>query len=337
MPEVVKRDVSLQIARLTADPEPGQPFRLRYTLRNETPKPATGVVVAIQLPAGTQVAETPAGFDGGTWTAPAIPADGTRTLDLDVTVANAGAWTTSAEVTPPTRRTTTRRRATAPRRPRAGTRTTRRSWWSRSAPPTTRPFPRRYRTPAHAEPPADACGRRRRRGPAAAPPPLAARAAAANALLLECAKRRLAITGVKLADSKVTVSGFAAPALAGAALRLQVGGKSAGTGKVDASGAFALTVKAPPRRARAKAAYTVVSGGDRSAPVALAQRVLADTVTRSGDMRRCAAGSSDRWPPARRRSSCCCGSAARPRRSRRWSGPGRAVASPPRDRSPPAP
>ena len=60
LPEVVERDVSLQIARVTADPMPGQPFRLRYTLRNETPKPATGVVVDIRLPNGTQVAGTPA-------------------------------------------------------------------------------------------------------------------------------------------------------------------------------------------------------------------------------------------------------------------------------------
>ena len=98
LPEVVERDVSLEVARITPDPVPDEPFRLRYTLRNATPKPATGVVVDIDIPAGTQITGPPSGFAGGTWTAPAVPADGSVELELELTVAGAGAWTTDAEV-----------------------------------------------------------------------------------------------------------------------------------------------------------------------------------------------------------------------------------------------
>ena len=98
LPEVVERDVSLEIARLTPDPVPDEPFRLRYTLHNATPKPATGVVVDVDIPAGTQITGPASGFAGGTWTAPTVPADGSVTLELELTVAGAGAWTTAAEV-----------------------------------------------------------------------------------------------------------------------------------------------------------------------------------------------------------------------------------------------
>ena len=87
---------------------------------------------------------------------------------------------------------------------------------------------------------------------------------------------------MKVAGSKVTVSGVAAPALAGAPVRVLLGAKRAGAGKIAPAGTFAVKLKAPPRRSRARARVTAVSGGDRSTAAALVQRVVAGTMTRSG-------------------------------------------------------
>jgi hypothetical protein len=291
LPEVVERDVSLEIARITPDPVPDEPFRLRYTLRNATPKPATGVVVDVDIPAGTQIAGPPSGFSAGTWTAPTVPADGSVTLELELTVAGAGAWTTAAEVVEAGQEdydSTVDNAAESP----AGANEDDEASLTVAVgtpdnppdpDPTPTPTPDPDPTPAPAQPGGAAPGRPATGGGPSGPVTPASRAAAANALLLDCANRRLAITAVKATGSKVTVSGVAAPALAGAPVRVLLGARRAGAGTIAPAGTFAVTLRAPPRRARARASVTAVSGGDRSTAVALAQRALADRLARSGD------------------------------------------------------
>ncbi len=105
----------------------------------------------------------------------------------------------------------------------------------------------------------------------------------ANDLYLACTTLDLYLIDVLPAGKRVAVTGAADLRLAGQTAQILLDGKPVGSAKIGASGAFAARVKAPAKRKRAKARYQARVATAASQKLRLVRRMVATTLTRSGD------------------------------------------------------
>jgi Tol biopolymer transport system component len=104
----------------------------------------------------------------------------------------------------------------------------------------------------------------------------------ANDLYLACTKLDLYLVDVLPAGRRVAVTGAADLRLAGRTAEILLDGKRVGTAAIGSDGSFAVRVKAPSKRKRAKARYQARVGSTASQKLRLARRMVATTLTRSG-------------------------------------------------------
>ena len=130
-------------------------------------------------------------------------------------------------------------------------------------------------------------------GPPASPPadtntetvrgPEAFTQGTSNDLYLACTRLDLQLIDVLPAGRRVSVTGTADVRLAGQTVEILLDGKRVGTATIAADGDFAARVRAPSRRRRARARYQARVGTTLSQRLFLVRRMVATTLTRSGD------------------------------------------------------